>query len=235
MQNVLADLALKSEAATAFALRLARCFDMPDASVQARLARVLTPAGKYWLCKRDPGFCGEAMAVMGGNGYVEDGPLARLFREVPVNSIWEGSGNVMCLDLRAFGKAFVAREALAGEANADFNAHAQSLLAESGGRAGQGCEYGARRLAKRTVLWFRRRCCCAMRRRMWPMPFMRSRMAARLGGAYGCLPAGVDCAAILARAGRRNRRAKRFGDLIGKLRTRVAMAGIMLAHATIFH
>jgi putative acyl-CoA dehydrogenase len=106
MQNVLADLALESEAATAFALRLARCFDRdPDDPLEALLGRILTPAGKYWLCKRGPAFGAEAMEVMGGNGYVEDGPLARLYREFPVNSIWEGSGNVMCLDvLRALGK-----------------------------------------------------------------------------------------------------------------------------------
>jgi len=106
MQNVLADMAIESEAATAFALRLARCFDEPEDAQQALLGRILTPAGKYWICKRGPGFGAEAMEVMGGNGYVEDAPLARLYREFPVNSIWEGSGNVMCLDvLRALGKA----------------------------------------------------------------------------------------------------------------------------------
>jgi putative acyl-CoA dehydrogenase len=116
MQNVLADLALESEAATAFALRLARCYDRQDDPLEVLLGRILTPAGKYWLCKRGPAFGAEAMEVMGGNGYVEDGPLARLYREFPVNSIWEGSGNVMCLDvLRAFGKAPEARAALAKE------------------------------------------------------------------------------------------------------------------------
>ena len=120
MQNVLADLALESEAATAFALRLARCFDVgPEGAVDPRealLGRILTPAGKYWLCKRGPAFGAEAMEVMGGNGYVEDGPLARLYREFPVNSIWEGSGNVMCLDvLRAFSKGPETRDALAAE------------------------------------------------------------------------------------------------------------------------
>ena len=205
MQNVLADLALESEAATAFALRLARCFDQSADPAQAVLARILTPAGKYWLCKRGPGFCFEAMEVIGGNGYVEDGPLARLYREAPVNSIWEGSGNVMCLDLlRAFGKTPAAREALAaelalaGDANADFNACAQRLLADLAGP--QGDEYGARRLAERIVVAVQ----AALLLRHAPPyvadAFVRSRVAVEVGGAYGRLPAGVDCAAILARA-----------------------------------
>jgi hypothetical protein len=115
MQNVLADLALESEAATVLAMRLARCFDQIHDPAQAMLARVLTPAAKYWICKRGPGFGAEAMEVIGGSGYVEE-PLARLYRELPVNSIWEGSGNVMCLDLlRAFAKSPEARDALAAE------------------------------------------------------------------------------------------------------------------------
>ncbi|MDL2357479.1 MAG: isovaleryl-CoA dehydrogenase [Pseudomonadota bacterium] len=205
MQNVLADLALESEAATAFALRLARCFDEAADPAQALLARILTPAGKYWLCKRGPGFCFEAMEVVGGNGYVEDGPLARLYREAPVNSIWEGSGNVMCLDLlRAFGKtpealaALAGELALAGDANADFNACAAALLADLAGQ--QGDEYGARRLAERIVIAVQ----AALLLRHAPAcvadAFVRSRVAREAGGAYGRLPAGVDCAAILARA-----------------------------------
>ncbi len=204
MQNVLADLALESEAATAFALRLARCFDEVADPVQATLARILTPAGKYWLCKRGPAFGAEAMEVMGGNGYVEDGPLARLYREFPVNSIWEGSGNVMCLDLlRAFGKSPAAREALAGElalageACAPFTAYAARLLADL---AGPLDEYGARRLAERIVvavqgaLLLRHAPACVSE------GFVASRIAADAGGAFGRLPVGVDCAAILARA-----------------------------------
>ncbi len=95
MMNVLADLALESEAALLLAMRLARAFDDDDRP----LLRVLTPAAKFWICKRAIEFCGECMEILGGNGYVEDGPLASLYREAPVNSIWEGSGNVMCLDV----------------------------------------------------------------------------------------------------------------------------------------
>ncbi|NHZ44053.1 isovaleryl-CoA dehydrogenase [Massilia aquatica] len=205
MQNVLADLALESEAATVFALRLARCFDQGADPAQALLGRILTPAGKYWLCKRGPAFGAEAMEVMGGNGYVEDGPLARLYREFPVNSIWEGSGNVMCLDLlRAFGKTPAARDALAGElalaggASADFNAYSARLLADLEGQ--QGDEYGARRLAERIVIAVQ----AALLLRHAPSyvsaAFIAARVAVDVGGAFGRLPAGVDCAAILARA-----------------------------------
>jgi putative acyl-CoA dehydrogenase len=205
MQNVLADLALESEAATAFALRLARCFDQTGDPAQALLGRILTPAGKYWLCKRGPGFGAEAMEVMGGNGYVEDGPLARLYREFPVNSIWEGSGNVMCLDLlRAFGKTPAARDALAaelalaGRANAAFNTFAGQLLADLD--RPQGDEYGARRLAERIVVAVQGALLLAHAPAFVADAFVASRIAVDVGGAYGRLPAGVDCAAILARA-----------------------------------
>lgn len=98
MQAVLADLALESEAATVLALRLARSFDNDDLLNQA-YRRILTPAAKFWICKRAVGVTAECMEVWGGNGYIEDGPMPRLFREAPVNAIWEGSGNVMCLDV----------------------------------------------------------------------------------------------------------------------------------------
>jgi putative acyl-CoA dehydrogenase len=105
MQSVLADLAIESEAATALALRLARAFDS-DAESETILRRALTSAAKFWVCKRGCEFAAEAMEVLGGNGYTEELPLARMAREMPVNSIWEGSGNIMCLDvLRAFGKS----------------------------------------------------------------------------------------------------------------------------------
>ncbi len=95
MMSVLADLALESEAALLLVLRLAHALDRGETT----LLRVLTPVAKFWICKRALEFSGECMEILGGNGYVEDGPLARLYREAPVNSIWEGSGNVMCLDL----------------------------------------------------------------------------------------------------------------------------------------
>src|SRR5438105_1342696 len=106
MQAVLADMALHVEASVALVMRLCRAFDRtPHDAADAAYMRLLTPAIKYWVCKSAPGFLYEAMECLGGNGYVEEGILARHFRESPVNAIWEGSGNVMCLDvLRALSR-----------------------------------------------------------------------------------------------------------------------------------
>jgi putative acyl-CoA dehydrogenase len=205
MQNVLADLALESEAATAFALRLARCYDRQDDPAEVLLGRLLTPAGKYWLCKRGPAFGAEAMEVMGGNGYVEDGPLARLYREFPVNSIWEGSGNVMCLDvLRAFGKSPEAGEALARELglaagrDARYDAWCARLLDSL--RTTAVSEFGARRLAEQLVLGVQAGLLLRHAPSYVADAFVASRIAHDPGGAFGRLPDGVDAAAILARA-----------------------------------
>jgi putative acyl-CoA dehydrogenase len=106
MQAVLSDMALHVEASTALVMRLCRAFDRtPHDAAEAAYMRLLTPAVKYWTCKSAPPFLYEAMECLGGNGYVEDGILARHYREAPVNAIWEGSGNVMCLDvLRALSR-----------------------------------------------------------------------------------------------------------------------------------
>jgi putative acyl-CoA dehydrogenase len=121
MQAVLSDMALHVEASIALVMRLCRAFDRaPHDAAEAAYMRLLTPAIKYWVCKSAPGFLYEAMECLGGNGYVEEGILARHFRESPVNAIWEGSGNVMCLDvLRALSREVDAAGAvlqrLAGE------------------------------------------------------------------------------------------------------------------------
>src|SRR3954452_13635353 len=114
MQAVLSDMALHVEATIALVMRLCRSFDRAGDDVkQAAYMRLLTPAIKYWVCKGAPGFLYEAMECLGGNGYVEEGILARHFRESPVNAIWEGSGNVMCLDvLRALSREFEAASAV---------------------------------------------------------------------------------------------------------------------------
>src|SRR5207253_11208735 len=106
MQAVLSDMALHVEASIALDMRLCRSFDRaPDDTNESAYMRLLTPAIKYWVCKSAPGFLYEAMECLGGNGYVEEGILARHYRESPVNAIWEGSGNVMCLDvLRALSR-----------------------------------------------------------------------------------------------------------------------------------
>jgi len=129
MQAVLSDMALHVEASTALVMRLCRAFDRtPHDATQAAYMRLLTPAIKYWTCKSAPAFLYEAMECFGGNGYVEDGILARHYRESPVNAIWEGSGNVMCLDVL---------RALAREPEAAM-AVLQSLATETKGLPGAG-------------------------------------------------------------------------------------------------
>ena len=104
MRAVLADLALESEAATQLSFHLAQCYESDDA-LSVAWKRIMTPAAKFWICKRAVELTGEMMEVFGGNGYVDNGIMARIFKEAPVNTIWEGSGNVMCLDvLRAIGR-----------------------------------------------------------------------------------------------------------------------------------
>src|SRR6202035_5224450 len=118
MTNVHADIALEAEAALALTFRLARAYDQADAAALA-FRRVVTPAAKFWICKRAPSLAVEAMEVLGGSGYVEESVLPRIYRETPVNSIWEGSGNVMCLDvLRALGREPQAAEMLLAEIGA---------------------------------------------------------------------------------------------------------------------
>jgi putative acyl-CoA dehydrogenase len=115
MSNVLADMALESEAAAALTFRLARAYD-EDTEEAAVFRRVVTPAAKFWICKRAPMLTYEAMEVLGGSGYIEESVMPRLYREAPVNSIWEGSGNVMCLDvLRAIERTPRAAEVIAVE------------------------------------------------------------------------------------------------------------------------
>ena len=138
MQNVLADLCLESEAATALAFRLARGFDESANDEQAKLfTRLATAIGKFWICKRAVVAIGEAMECLGGNGYVEESVLPRLYRDIPVNSIWEGSGNVQCLDvLRSIGKEPQSVEALLNEiksasgANKNFDNFARNIEEE---------------------------------------------------------------------------------------------------------
>ncbi|HZP13507.1 MAG TPA: acyl-CoA dehydrogenase family protein, partial [Nevskiaceae bacterium] len=117
MQNVLADLALESEAAMAMTLRLSRAIDAtPRDEREAAFARIVTAIGKYWICKRTPAFVNEAQECLGGAGYVEESLLPRLYRQAPLNSIWEGSGNIQCLDvLRALSKDPDTRDAFFGE------------------------------------------------------------------------------------------------------------------------
>ncbi len=140
MRAVLADMALEVEAAVALIFRLARALDRAAADPrEAAYARLMTPAAKYWICKRAPAFVYEAMECLGGNGYVEESLLPRLYRQAPVNAIWEGSGNVMCLDvLRALRGEDERRlvEALRGEVDVPaFSGMEQAAATHDEGRA----------------------------------------------------------------------------------------------------
>jgi len=207
MKNVLADLALESEAAAALALRLARAVDRQDDPFESAMRRLLTPVSKYWICKRGAALAQEAMECLGGNGYVEEageGVMARIYREMPVNSIWEGAGNIMALDLlRALRKGGEIAEALAAElapargASAAFDRHADHLPARI---AAATQESDARRLAQDVALAVQ----AALLRRHAPDFVFDAFCASRLGGdwghAYGTLGARTDFDAIIARA-----------------------------------
>lgn len=206
MRQVLADLALESEAATALLLRMARAFDDADADPGARaFARLAVAITKYWLTKRCPPLVYEALECHGGNGYVEDGAMPRLYREAPVNAIWEGSGNVICLDvLRTLQKEPAALAALdaeldgAGGLDGRLDAwvrRTREMLAD-----GAGLEAQARRLVERLALALQG----ALLLRHAPPAVAEAFCASRLGGqsgnAFGTLPPEVDGDAILARA-----------------------------------
>jgi len=207
MRNVLADLALESEAATQLALRLARAYDGRHAhdEHEALIARVLTPAAKYWICKRLPAAAAEAMEVMGGNGYVEEGPFARFYREAPLNSIWEGAGNVMGLDvLRALDRVPAVRDTLIAELNAarghrSYDSFVDALVADLNTANAE--EGDARALTERIALAMQAASLLQGSPAVIAEAFCASRLAAgNWGRTFGTLPKGVDPAPILARA-----------------------------------
>ncbi|MES2511486.1 MAG: isovaleryl-CoA dehydrogenase [Pseudomonadota bacterium] len=206
MRNVLADLALESEAATALALRLARAFDHPGDAHEAAMARLLTPVAKFWICKRGSHFAQEAMECLGGNGYVEEGGegvMARIYREMPLNSIWEGAGNIMALDLlRALRKAD-AVSALAQELAPAKGAHAalDKLAAALPLRVEEmATEMEARRLAQDVALAVQ----AALLYQTAPSAifaaFCNSRIAGNWGQSFGTLGSDTDFDSIIKRA-----------------------------------
>jgi putative acyl-CoA dehydrogenase len=197
MQNVLADLCVESEAATVTALRLARAYDRRAADErEAVFARIATAVAKYWICKRGPGHAAEALECLGGNGYVEESPLPRVYRQQPLQSIWEGSGNVVCLDvLRALrreprtAEVLLDEIGLAGEAR--LSAAAQRALAETD-------EGSARRLVERLALALQG----SLLVRHAPAAVAAAYLDSRLEGghaAYGVLPAGPQLGWIVER------------------------------------
>jgi putative acyl-CoA dehydrogenase len=206
MANVLADLALESEAATVAALRLARAHD-PLAAIPGdeHLRRVALPVVKYWTCKRAPTHAAEAMECLGGVGYVEETGLPRLYRQSPVNGIWEGSGNVICLDvLRAMARDPVSLDAYFSEVDAA--AGADTRLDDAAARLRkelsnlEAVESRARRVVEQMALVFQG----ALLVRVAPAAVADAFCASRLGDdgyrAFGTLPPGVDAAAIVGRA-----------------------------------
>jgi putative acyl-CoA dehydrogenase len=206
MRNVLSDLALESEAATQLMLRLARAFESPTVLLERAWRRIVTPAAKFWICKRALEFTGECMEVWGGNGYVETGPMARHYREAPVNSIWEGSGNVMCLDvLRAVEREPEGFMLLLEEFNTAASGHAtlrhmvDSLQAMLGIPSEQR-ELLARRFVQRLALVAQ----ASLMLKYAPGPvadaFIASRIDPENGRVYGTLGAASLQQDILARA-----------------------------------
>ncbi len=190
MRSVLADLALDVEAATALVMRLARAFDRAVTDPgEAVYARLMTPAIKYWVCKTAPAFIFEAMECLGGNGYVEDDILARLYREAPVNAIWEGSGNVMCLDvLRALGREGAATRALLNRLAAEVQElpggpAATSLVKETLGRPD--AEARARIAVEKLALVAAASALAARGPREVAEAFARTRLSQRSGPIYG--------------------------------------------------
>ena len=201
MRNVLADLALESEAATATAMRLARSYDDDG---QAAFKRIATAVAKYWTCKRAVPHAAEALECFGGNGYVEESGMPRLYREAPLNGIWEGSGNVISLDvLRALVKtpetfeAFFAEvdEATGADARLDaFVAATKAELSEP-----ETLELRARRLVERMALSLQGSLLVRHAPPAVADAFVASRVAGEAGRAFGTLPAGTDFAGILER------------------------------------
>jgi len=203
MARVLADLALEVEAATALSLRVAGAYDRQGDAHERLFARGATPIAKYWVTRRAPQLVFEAMECLGGAGYVEESMLPRLYREAPVNSIWEGSGNVQCLDvLRAFQKEPAVAEALLAEIGAAQGQHPalDAALARLERLLATPSEHEARQLVETLALALS----ASLLLRHAPAFVGDAYAASRLGDArsasYGALPASVDAERIVARA-----------------------------------
>jgi putative acyl-CoA dehydrogenase len=214
MQNVLADLTLESEAATLLMIRLAKAFDARGSDELERgFARIATAISKYWLCKRAPAQVGEALECLGGNGYVEESVMPRLYREAPLYSIWEGSGNVICLDLlRSLAKEPAALEALIEEmrqgtsddkqlqanvsgVESSLRRHLQQIAKDGGSDS----QWEARTLSERAAIALQ----ASLLQRHAPTElaeaFCRTRLRGDYGHTFGTLPKGTPAQAILDR------------------------------------
>jgi putative acyl-CoA dehydrogenase len=193
MRNVLADLCLESEAATTLAIRLARAFDRSrDDAREQKFARIATAIAKYWITKRAPAVVAEALECLGGNGYVEESPLPRLYRDAPLNSLWEGAGNVQCLDvLRAMQKDSGTVEALQQEiasasgVNSVFDHFVGSLFPTK--QMEIGTEFGARWLVEKIALALQAAALIRSGNQRIADLFCSGRLTEKLGLAFGTL------------------------------------------------
>ena len=205
MQNVLADLALENEAALTLTMRVARAMDHRNDTQEDLLVRLVTAVGKYWICKRTPNHAYEAMECIGGSGVMEDSMMPRLFREAPVNPIWEGSGNVQCLDvLRAMAKTPAVIDAFFAEASKAQGTHAAldqwiAALAKDL-RDVRDIEYRARDLVDRMALALQASLLVRHAPAFISDAFCQSRLSQLGHHNYGTLPRGVDVGAIIQRA-----------------------------------
>jgi len=205
MQNVLADMALESEAATQLMMRMAEAFERDDSPLERAYQRIVTPAGKLWTTKRSIELSAEAMEVFGGNGYMDEGPMGRLYRETPVLSIWEGSGNVMALDLlRAVAREPEAMAALLADlqegchGDAALRPHVAALGSLLASPAPQ--EAPARRSAQSLVLLLQARLLRERAPAAVADAFIASRFDNAHGRIYGTLPDTSTLPAIINRA-----------------------------------
>ena len=212
MQNVLADLILESEASLALTLRMARALDHMDGNKEeAALMRIGTAVGKYWICKRTPGHAYEAMECIGGMGVMEDTIMPRLFRESPVNAIWEGSGNVQCLDMiRAMQRAPESVDALVSELGRAqgvfdvFDQYSADLFATLEGMQElkpEDLQYLSRSLIEKIALSFQASSLIQYGDRVVADAFCKARLGGFASGLlYGGLPQDIDCEYLINRA-----------------------------------
>jgi putative acyl-CoA dehydrogenase len=197
MQNVLADLALESEAATTLMLRLAGAVDREEAAFK----RLAIAVGKYWVTKRATTFAGEALECLGGNGYVEDSGMPRIYREAPLNSVWEGSGNVNALDvLRAMVREPESVEALFAEVALAEDARVARAAADLRKDLVEAEEVTARRLVERLAVVLQASLLVRHAPSYVSDAFVRTRLEGDWGNAFGTLPRGLDLRAIVDRA-----------------------------------
>ncbi len=204
MQNVLADLCLESEAALALTYRASVCLENEDSEAEQMLLRLLMPIGKYWITKRAAPLLVEAMECQGGNGYVEQGIIPRLYREAPVNAIWEGSGNVQCLDvIRAIGKSPKALEIYLAELDSatgansiydNYLANLKKSLKRLGTTPSQ-----ARRFTENLAVAMQAAQLLKLGNNFIADAFCQSRLNSETGQLFGNLPDGIDYAGIVQR------------------------------------